>query len=103
MLDPKTLTDGAEMQRETPLTETDLALIAEGPNDALALAELLIAAKQPRWLMGWRDICRSTDERTVIASAFPKIGTNHKIPLFYLSQAPRRFSCIHSKYDNFVV
>jgi hypothetical protein len=69
MLDPKTLADGANMQRETPLTEPDLALITEGPKDALALTELLISAKQPRWLMGWRDICRSTDERTTIASA----------------------------------
>src|SRR5579883_2949772 len=89
LLDPKTLAVGTEMQRETPLTETDLVLIVEGPKDALALAELLIAAKQPRWLMGWRDICRSTDERTVIASVFPKVGTNHKVPLLYVSNTSR--------------
>ena len=89
LLDPKTLVAGAEMQRETPLAETDLTLIAEGPKDALALAELLIVAKQPRWLMGWRDICRSTDERTVIASVFPRVGTNHKAPLFYLCHSPQ--------------
>lgn len=28
------------------------------------------------WLMGWRDICRATDERTVIASVVPKCGTD---------------------------
>ncbi|UDL96810.1 hypothetical protein LGH83_06290 [Lichenihabitans sp. PAMC28606] len=60
------------MQRETPLTLTDLAVIAEGPKDVLALAALLIAIKQPRWLMGWRDICRSSDERTLIASVIPR-------------------------------
>jgi len=27
------------------------------------------------WLLGWRDICRSTDERTVIASLVPRVGT----------------------------
>lgn len=27
-----------------------------------------------RWLMGWRDICRSSDERTVIASVLPLSG-----------------------------
>ena len=48
------------MQRETPLTAADLTLLAEGPKDALALAELLIVAKQPRWLMGWRDIALRT-------------------------------------------
>lgn len=85
LLDPKTLAVGADMQRETPLTADDFSLIAEGEKDALALAELLIAAKQPRWLMGWRDICRSTDERTVIASVFPKIGVGHTMPIFYLN------------------
>ncbi|MBU6356887.1 MAG: restriction endonuclease, partial [Rhodospirillales bacterium] len=85
LLDPKTLAAGTEMQRETPLTEVDLTLIAEGPKDALTLAELLIIAKQPRWLMGWRDICRSTDERTVIASVFPKVGVGHTMPIFYLN------------------
>ncbi|MBD9560647.1 Eco57I restriction-modification methylase domain-containing protein [Ensifer sp. ENS03] len=84
LLDPKTFAAGAEMQRETPLTETDLALIAEGPKDVLSLAELLIAAKQPRWLMGWRDICRATDERTVIASVFPKVAVGHTIRVMYL-------------------
>lgn len=84
LLDPKTLAAGADMQRETPLTSDDLTLIAEGEKDALALAELLIAAKQPRWLMGWRDICRATDERTVIASVFPKVGVGHTIRVMYL-------------------
>jgi hypothetical protein len=27
------------------------------------------------WLLGWRDICRSTDQRTVIASLIPRSGT----------------------------
>ena len=85
LLETKTLAAGAAMQRETPLTEADLTLIAEGPNDPLALAELLIAAKQPRWFMGWRDICRSTDERTVIATVFPKVGVGHTMPIFFLS------------------
>ncbi|MFG0318241.1 MAG: Eco57I restriction-modification methylase domain-containing protein, partial [Planctomycetota bacterium JB042] len=37
-----------------------------------------------RWLLGWRDICRSTDERTVIADVFPRVGAGHKIPLMML-------------------
>ena len=35
------------------------------------------------WLMGWRDICRSTDERTVIASVVPRVAVGNKIPLFF--------------------
>ncbi|MCW5631810.1 MAG: N-6 DNA methylase [Rubrivivax sp.] len=39
--------------------------------------------RSPRWLMGWRDICRSTDERTVIASVVPRVGVGNKIPLLF--------------------
>ena len=69
------------MQAETPLTCDDLGFMREGPSDPLDLAWAIIERKQPRWLMGWRDICRSTDERTVIASVFPKVGMGDKIPL----------------------
>lgn len=72
--------DGArDMSRETPLSDDDLTFIKTGPADPLALTAALISRKQPRWLMGWRDICRSTDERTVIASVFPKAGVGDKI------------------------
>ena len=40
------------------------------------------------WLMGWRDICRATDERTVIASVIPKVGVGHTLPLFMTTQTP---------------
>ena len=33
------------------------------------------------WLMGWRDIARATDERTVIATVFPRVGVGHTLPL----------------------
>jgi hypothetical protein len=33
------------------------------------------------WVLGFRDICRSTDARTVIATVIPRIGVNHKAPL----------------------
>ncbi|MBF0140171.1 MAG: hypothetical protein HQL74_07820 [Magnetococcales bacterium] len=34
------------------------------------------------WLMGWRDICRSTDERTVIAGVIPRVGVGNNFPIF---------------------
>ena len=69
---PKAIDSARRMQRETPLSEDDLAFVQEGPSDVLELTGALIEQKQPRWLMGWRDICRSTDERTVIAGGVPK-------------------------------
>ena len=34
------------------------------------------------WLFGWRNITRSTDERTLIAAAFPRSAAGHSLPLF---------------------
>ena len=45
-----------KMQRETPLSDDDLAFIKDAPSDPLELTGALIDRKQPRWLMGWRDI-----------------------------------------------
>lgn len=33
------------------------------------------------WLLGWRDICRSTDFRTVIAGVIPRVAVNDKFLL----------------------
>lgn len=40
-----------------------------------------------RWLMGWRDICRATDERTTIVGLMPRVAVGHTMPLFI---APER-------------
>ncbi|MGJ7042754.1 hypothetical protein J2Y63_006037 [Shinella sp. BE166] len=81
----KSANSAREMNRETPLSDDDLAFIKVGPVDPLALTAALLNRKQPRWLMGWRDICRSTDERTVIASVFPKAGVGHKVLIMHHS------------------
>jgi hypothetical protein len=41
----------------------------------------LLDEECPQWLMGWRDICRSTDERTVIATVLPRAGVGNNLPL----------------------
>ncbi|CAL9390696.1 Eco57I restriction-modification methylase domain-containing protein [Streptomyces sp. enrichment culture] len=33
------------------------------------------------WLLGWRDICRATDERTAISFIFPRSGVGNKVPI----------------------
>lgn len=48
---------------------------------AQRLAERWLKESCPKWLMGWRDICRATDERTVIASVLPTVGVGHTMPL----------------------
>jgi hypothetical protein len=33
------------------------------------------------WLLGWRDICRATDERTAIVGIFPRTGVGNNLPV----------------------
>ena len=91
---PKTVANGKEMQRATPLTADDLLFLEEGPTEVFPLVTALIDRKQPRWLMGWRDICRSTDERTVIASVFPRVGTGDTLLLMHPVVPEVRLSAI---------
>ena len=50
----------------------------QSSDDALAFAEQLLPRASPRWLMGWRDIARSTDERTVVGGGvFPVSAVGH--------------------------
>lgn len=76
------------------LDDDELPLLSEALT-ASTLAESLstlldhwMDSRSPRWLMGWRDICRSTDERTVIASVLPRVGVGHTMPLFFVEQPP---------------
>jgi type I restriction-modification system DNA methylase subunit len=38
------------------------------------------------WFMGWRDITSITNERTVIASAFPRVGIGNNLPIMLFDQ-----------------
>lgn len=73
---------GAEMQRYTPLSADDLAFIKGYGQHWLELTGALIERKKPRWLMGWRDITNSTNERTVVGGMFPKVGVGNNLPIW---------------------
>ncbi len=69
------------------LTDLAEALLLDTKSEALpTLIDRWMDHRSPRWLMGWRDICRSTDERTLIASVLPRVGVGHKMPLFRFSE-----------------
>ena len=57
--------------------------------DVLELAERWLEQSCPRWLMGWRNIARATDERSFIAGVFPTIGVGHSMPLWFLEADPK--------------
>ncbi|RLV09839.1 restriction endonuclease [Streptomyces griseocarneus] len=41
------------------------------------------------WLLGWRDVARTTDERTAIPSFIPKAAVGHTFPLVFPTVPPR--------------
>ena len=67
---------------ECPPMDEDFRRIRESET-ALSAVEGLLDAKSPRWLMGWRDIARSTDERTVIAAVVPVAATGDTLLLMF--------------------
>ncbi|WP_081440115.1 Eco57I restriction-modification methylase domain-containing protein [Yoonia vestfoldensis] len=92
---------GMDMQRYTPLDHDDLAFIKDYGGRWLELAGDLIDRKKPRWLMGFRDISNSTNERTMISSILPLSAVGHKLPLIFLPEGVQRtkvllagFSCL---------
>jgi type I restriction-modification system DNA methylase subunit len=53
------------------------------------------------WLLGFRGIARSTDERTIIASILPEVAVSGKLPLL-ISRAPA-FWCVLANLNSFVL
>ncbi|MFD4235850.1 Eco57I restriction-modification methylase domain-containing protein [Streptomyces sp. NPDC058542] len=47
-----------------------------------------------KWLFGWRDVCRATDERTAITTVLPRSAVGHKFPLMLSDVSPRLFICL---------
>ena len=58
---------------------------------------------QHGWLMGWRDICRATDERTMIASVVPVVGVGHTMPLFLTNTDTRRTAALLGNFGALVL
>ena len=53
-----------------------------------------LAGKTDRqWLVGWRDICRNTDQRTVIPAVVPRAGVGNKLPLLFSPRDPQELAC----------
>lgn len=84
----------ARQQADCPLSEGELTeLVTLQDDDGLfALIDTWMDSRSPRWLMGWRDISRSTDERTVIAGITPRSAIGHKFPVIRIASqcGPRR-------------
>lgn len=55
-----------------------------------------------KWLLGWRDIARSTDERTLISAIVPVSGCGDKFLLMFPTASPRLCAALYGSLNSFV-
>jgi hypothetical protein len=58
---------------------------------------------QREWLLGWRDICRSTDRRTLVASVIPAVAVGHKLPLMLSAAEPVLLAALYANLCSFAL
>jgi hypothetical protein len=74
-------TDGLaeDLQRDFPLDAADARSLEAALTEPMAIATEFIERFSPKWFLGWRRVCRSTDERTCIAAHVPRAGVGDSI------------------------
>ena len=56
-----------------------------------------------KWLLGWRDICRNSDQRTVIAAVVPVAAVGNKLPLLFSPTAPIELACFGAAMTSWIL
>lgn len=65
---------GIRMQHDFPLSNDDLAFIADHRGSNLEMVERIILSKRPRWMMVFHDITSSTSDRTAVSTILSRCG-----------------------------
>jgi hypothetical protein len=91
----------AEARQCPALTDSELAQIRSSTDLQTALHHIL-DTRSPQWLMGWRDICRATDERTVIASVIPRAAVGDTLLLMFPRLPARLATCLLADQNSLV-
>src|SRR5690606_30747563 len=73
--------DGEDFREVSPVEKRDPAFTVM-PRYWVPMGEVETRAPGRQWFCGWRDISRSTDERTFIGSVIPWSGAGHTFQLF---------------------
>lgn len=90
-----------EDDAEAPLTEAEIVQLSNWMKvdecslsvtrvaSLLSIADGWMKERSPKWLMGWRNIARATDERSFISAVMPLSGVGHSMPLWTLASTPQ--------------
>jgi hypothetical protein len=78
--------EGTDTRNLPMVSVTRLADPAYTPLSRYWVSEAEVAARlagrwNHKWLLGWRDVCRSVLKRTAIASVTPQVAVGHTMPL----------------------
>jgi hypothetical protein len=79
-----------KMAEDHPMTDAELddwLTAFSAQQDYAVLVEDRLEGRSPKYLLGFRDICRATDERTFIGSTIPFTAVGNKYPLMLLPVA----------------
>lgn len=55
------------------------------------------------WLLGWRNVTRATDERTLICAVLPRCAVSHSMPLIFIGSEPIHAAVILSNLSTLLV
>jgi len=85
---PRYWVDGALVEKKLAGGGGGHLVHPAGVRRALRGRESVAPSWNHDWLLGWRDVCRSVDERTVIAGVIPRMAVGHKFLLAFVRTQP---------------
>jgi hypothetical protein len=95
--------DGSSPRAMTEAEKTNAAYLAMPRYwiNATEVEDRLRGRWDHHWLLGWRDITRNNDERTVIASLLPYAGVGHTEPLILPNADPAATAALYANLTTF--
>ncbi|MFJ5142044.1 Eco57I restriction-modification methylase domain-containing protein [Streptomyces sp. NPDC088707] len=72
---------GVALPRNWVLANDEILTVRKGKQVTVPGINLRLGDWRRDWLLGWRDVARTTDERTAIPALLPKVGVGHTFPL----------------------
>jgi type I restriction-modification system DNA methylase subunit/uncharacterized protein (DUF433 family) len=87
-----------------PLQPFEMTDIEDGLNDQLPYEVVfdLLKARSPKWLIGFRNVARSTDIRTFTSNFIPQSAVGHSMPVISLQQNSIASSCFIGNLSSIV-
>ena len=99
--------DGKDISGDVPLVDKQNPAFTVRPRYWIEKGEV-IPRLQDRgwdkaWLIGWRDICRNTDTRTVISAVIPLTSVDGGFPCLLSTMEPRQQAMLLANLNSYVV